>query len=140
MRSKAPLALMEQMVMLAVFALAAALCLQAFVQSEMMSRESEARSRAAALCQNAAELMRHAGGELSALEELGATREGEGFSAYYGEGWGLGDPVEWAYRLTVRPVESGTSGLGKASVCVSKADGTVLFELETAWQEGAQDG
>ena len=32
MRSKAPLLLMEQMVMLAVFALAAALCVQAFVR------------------------------------------------------------------------------------------------------------
>ena len=34
MKSKAPLALMEQMVMILVFALAAALCLQAFVKSE----------------------------------------------------------------------------------------------------------
>lgn len=32
MRSKAPLVMMEQMVMLLVFALAAALCLQAFVR------------------------------------------------------------------------------------------------------------
>ena len=40
MKSKAPLALMEQMVMLLVFALAAALCLQAFVQSDRLSRES----------------------------------------------------------------------------------------------------
>ena len=51
MKSKAPLALMEQMVMLLVFALAAALCLQAFVQSDRLSRESEARAHAAVLCQ-----------------------------------------------------------------------------------------
>lgn len=52
MKSKAPLALMEQMVMLLVFALAAALCLQAFVQSDRLSRESEARDHAAVLCQS----------------------------------------------------------------------------------------
>ncbi len=36
-QSEAPLALMEQMVMLLVFALAAALCLQAFVRSDTES-------------------------------------------------------------------------------------------------------
>ena len=44
-RSKAPLAMMEQMVMLLVFALAAALCLQAFVKSDGMSKRGEAYSR-----------------------------------------------------------------------------------------------
>ena len=38
MRSKAPLALMEQMVMVLVFALAAALCLQAFALADRISR------------------------------------------------------------------------------------------------------
>ena len=41
MKSKAPLMLMEQMIMLLVFALAAALCLQAFVKSEQLSSRSE---------------------------------------------------------------------------------------------------
>ena len=49
MKSKAPLLLMEQMVMLLVFALAAALCLQAFVKSDGLSRRSEARDRAMTL-------------------------------------------------------------------------------------------
>ena len=39
MRSKAPLALMEQMVMVLVFALAAALCLQAFALADRISRQ-----------------------------------------------------------------------------------------------------
>ena len=66
MKSKAPLSLMEQMVMLLVFALAAALCLQAFVKSDRISRESEARDRAALLCQSVAEAVRHNGGDLGA--------------------------------------------------------------------------
>ena len=46
MRSKAPLVLMEQAVMVLVFALAAALCLRAFVWSDQLSRQNEARDRA----------------------------------------------------------------------------------------------
>ena len=57
-KSKAPLVMLEQMVMLLVFALAAALCLQAFVKSDAASREAEARDRAANLCQSLAEMMR----------------------------------------------------------------------------------
>ena len=62
MKSKAPLALMEQIVMLLVFALAAALCLQAFVKSDQISRESQARSNAALAVQNTAETIRYSGG------------------------------------------------------------------------------
>ena len=49
MRSKAPLVMMEQMVMLLVFALAAALCLQAFVQSDLLSKDIASRDRAITL-------------------------------------------------------------------------------------------
>ena len=58
MRSKAPLVLMEQMVMLLVFALAAALCMQAFVKSDQLSQQIVDRDQAVSLCQNAAEAIR----------------------------------------------------------------------------------
>ena len=46
MRSKTPLAMMEQLLMLLVFALAALVCLQVFVFSGQTSRRNEARDRA----------------------------------------------------------------------------------------------
>ena len=61
MKSKAPLMLMEQMVMLLVFALAAALCLQAFVKADEISRRAEARDRAVILCQTVAEEIKAVG-------------------------------------------------------------------------------
>ena len=64
MKSKAPLMLMEQMIMLLVFALAAALCLQAFVKSEQLSSRSENRDRAVTIAQTAAETIRHCGGDM----------------------------------------------------------------------------
>ena len=63
MKSKAPLVLMEQMVMLLVFALASALCLQAFVKSGDLSQRSAARDRAAVEAQNAAETLRSQSGD-----------------------------------------------------------------------------
>ncbi len=94
MRSKAPLILMEQMVMLLVFALAAALCLQAFVKSDSLSSRSEARDKAAVLCQTAAETVRrYGGGARNALaraaEDLGAeySEEFVTLSLNYDENW-----------------------------------------------------
>nr|WP_325184878.1 hypothetical protein [uncultured Oscillibacter sp.] len=94
MKSKAPLILMEQMVMLLVFALAAALCLQAFAKSDSLSSRSEARDKAAALCQTAAETVRHYGGSAQnalsrAAEDLGAeySEEFVTLSLDYDENW-----------------------------------------------------
>lgn len=137
MKSKAPLLLMEQMVMLLVFALAAALCLQAFVQSDRLSKESAARDRAITLCQNAAELVRHGGGDLAAAaEKLGGVCTGEELCAGYDKDWTASDVQSCTYRLTVRPVDSGVEGLGRARISVvEEASENRLFELETAWQE-----
>jgi Tfp pilus assembly protein PilX len=59
-RSKTPLALMEQLVMVLVFALAAALCVQVFVLSDRTSRYGEARDRALLEAQSAAEALKAA--------------------------------------------------------------------------------
>ena len=57
MKSKAPLVLMEQLIMVLVFALAAALCLQTFVLSEQISKKTKAGNRATIEAQNVAESM-----------------------------------------------------------------------------------
>lgn len=152
MRSKAPLILMEQMVMLLVFALASALCLQAFVKSDSLSARSEARDRAVTLCQSTAEVIRQNGSYFNtSAEQLGLEfGQGSTMFRYYDENWeplpisegpipggGEGyDPAqEGAYCLTIQAVLDAPPGLGKASVCVSEAHGEALFELEVAWQE-----
>ena len=58
MKQKVPLALMEQVIMIAVFAVSAALCLEAFAMAERVSRENEDRDNAVRLAQNAAEIGR----------------------------------------------------------------------------------
>lgn len=135
MRSKAPLMLMEQMVMLLVFALAAAVCLQAFAKSGEDSRRAETRDRAVVLVQSAAETIRHCGGAASeALRQasggLELRQEGDLWQAECGEDWESDIP----YRLTAREIPSGVPGLEAVRVAVEDADGTALFALEVTWQ------
>lgn len=113
--------------MLLVFALAAALCLQAFVKSDKISRGGQARDRAATLCQNAAEVIRYTG------------RPEAVSGQYYDENWAPISGEIGVYRLEVRELESEVPGLGRAAVSVSGRDGGTLFELDIAWQEEAAD-
>jgi len=138
-KSKAPLVMLEQMVMLLVFALAAALCLQAFVKSDAASRESEARDRAANLCQSMAEEMRLNGG-----------RAPEAASAVLGDGWQCSTgqfsvplnedmtpaalDADAPYRLEVCASDNQAPGLDGAGIQVSTPDGETLFSLEVLWQ------
>ena len=136
MRSKAPLALMEQMVMLLVFALAAALCLQAFLKSDAISTRSEERDRAAIQAQNAAETIRHYGGDMGnalslAAQDLGAGYEQGVLWQDYDKDW---NPApDGPYRLTAQGVPTETDGLWTAAVAVESKDG-LLFEMNISWQ------
>ena len=58
MKSKAPLVMMEQIVMVLIFALAAALCLQTFVLSGKISKNTEELNRASIETQNVAESLK----------------------------------------------------------------------------------
>ena len=159
-KSKAPLALMEQMVMLLVFALAAALCLQAFVKSDQISLRSQARSNAALAAQNTAELIRHSGGSMEhALAETAdrqggkylenANGMGKAMVISYNEDW---EPIEdeGAYTLMAQEISAEEEGLKKVLIQVTNTtaenvigqtdseeakDSELLFELKTAWLE-----
>lgn len=146
MKSKAPLALIEQTVMVLAFALAAALCIQAFVKADRISARSEERSCAALAAQDAAELIKHSGKDMGhalslAGELLGGTYEQGMLYIDYDEDWNLADG-DGAYRLTAQGVPVEESGLQKALVQVVAEDSgepELLFELEAAWLEVSPD-
>lgn len=64
-KGKAPLALMEQIVMILVFAIAAAVCMQAFVYANNLSDTANKRDQAMAATQEIAECVKACGGDLS---------------------------------------------------------------------------
>ena len=139
MRSKTPLAMMEQLLMLLVFALAALVCLQVFVFSGQTSRRNEARDRAVLEAQNAAEELKSLRGDMALAAKLyGGSCDGQTWSWTYDENWERdgGD----AYRVLVTRSDSGEPLLGAAQVTVSTAEGDQLFALPVAWQEVADHG
>lgn len=147
MRQKTSLSLMELAVMVAVFALAAAVCLRAFVWADTHSRRSEAESWAATLCQSTADAIKAAEGDaearLRAVAEAmeipyGAfTAESAcDFDGHYDADFRICTDRSYSYCLVVRPVETDILGLGKAEVAVTDSTYTdTLFSLEVCWQE-----
>lgn len=142
MRSKAPLALMEQMIMLLVFALASALCLQAFVKSDNISRNSVERDHAALLCQSTAEMIQNCGGDPAqalsdAAERLELKYDGGLLWMDYDESWN--STSEGTYHLTAQEISSEVPGLNSARVAV-ESEGKTVFEINIAWQGEVTDG
>lgn len=138
MRGKAPLALMEQLVMLLVFALSGALCLQAFVASDARSQRNQDRDRAVTLCENAAEAVRHCRGDLSeaaALLDCPFAGMGTELSIGFAADWTRCESQDYTWLLRVKKLDSGVAYLGTALVELSSAEGDRLFSIETAWQE-----
>lgn len=153
MKSKAPLSLMEQMVMILVFALAAALCLQAFVKSDQLSRRQEAQSRASTLCQSVAELIKSGDTIPQAMETAAGAAPGVHrpqvldsrqdtlyYYVFLDDNWQPAQPgqKEAAYTLQVTPSQqplssAASDGVEKAEIRVLTKDG-ILFTIEAAWQ------
>ena len=101
MKSKAPLVLIEQVVMIVVFALTAAVCLRMFTMAELLSVKYAATDRAVLEAQNAAEALK--GGRMDAyLSEHKAVGEEEVFMVLYDEDWNVTESTEKAaYYLQI---------------------------------------
>ena len=126
MKNRTQLVLMEQLVMILVFALAAAICLQLFVGADRISQQTRQQDRAVMLAQNGAETTKAMKGELSAVaEKLGGTTDGKSLQV---------QSEELMLQITLLAEEM--PGLGQAQVQVLEAKTQdVLFALNTGWQE-----
>lgn len=134
MRSKAPLVLIEQAVMLLVFALAAALCLRAFSWADAASDSSAARDRAMMAAQSAAEALKSCGGDMEAAADLyGGCCDGGVWTIQYDEQWNM-NTVQDCYLVRVEQTETQLPLLGAALVSVWDGEKNLVL-LNTAWQE-----
>lgn len=132
MRNRSTLVLLEQALMVLVFAAAAALCLRAFVWADGHSADNAARDRAVLAAENAAETLKGCRGDAAAA------------AAMLGGSW---DGAVWRIPL---PDSGGTvearlcpprlAYLGEAEVTVTAADGRELVRLPVSWQEVRADG
>lgn len=151
MKNKAPLALMELAVMILIFSLAAALCLQAFVWSDTTSRQNADRDRALLQAETAAEVIKACCGDFDVAAEIlcGVTEpategssatEGSCLAVYFDGQWQTCDAEERVFCLTAASADSGQMLLGTARIDVTEAGGEELVSLEVCWQKEAADG
>ena len=138
MRSKTPLALMEQVIMVLVFALAAALCLRVFVLSDRISRECEARDRAVPAVQTVAEILKNCRGDFAETERLAeAALDNIDILLYHSD---RTEHTEDALCITVLPANTESELLGSAEVSALNDSGDVIFSLTVSWQEVGSNG
>lgn len=115
MKNRTSLVLMEQLVMILVFALAAAFCLQAFAGADQISRETGLRDSAVLLAQNTAEALKASAGDTDAAA--------------------LPD-IPDGLHMEITKRASAVPGLGTAEISVFDGETeTLLFSLTVGWQE-----
>lgn len=112
MKNKEMLVLMEQLIMMLVFALAAALCLRIFVQAKTISEETARYEEAMIAAQNTAQALK----TTADPEKAEALIQSEPYTVQIGE------------------KASGVPGLGIAEIVVSY-EGEEICALITSWQE-----
>lgn len=137
MKRSASLLLIELTIMLLIFSLAAALCVQAFVWADNRSRQSANEDMALFHARNAAEVLKHCNGDFAlAAQTHGGSWDGVWKIAYNGK-WEITEGAA-KYSLLVEPVDTAQELLGQAKLIVRNEDGTVLAELTVCWQEVTQ--
>ena len=136
MKSKATLVLIELSVMLLVFVVAAAHCMQAFAWAEETSVNSDDRSRAIAAAQSAAERIKHYCGDFEAVAQTGGGQwDGRLWQILLDESWQETDQTP-VFVLQAQPVDTNEQYLGSAEITVL-CNGQSIASLSVYWQEVA---
>lgn len=110
MKNRAFLVLMEQLIMVLVFSVAAAVCMGLFVRAGQAAEETARLGDAVLLAQNAAETLKASGGEAAVPAEQNG------------------------YRVEILRTDETIPGFGSAVIRIYD-QGSCLFSLETGWQE-----
>ena len=143
MKNKTSLSLMELLLMVLVFLLAAALCVKVFVYSRLRSADDELSAMAERKAQYAAEMIKAADGDLARAAKMidvdnlkCAAYYPEALEMYFDENWephSAFSAIHFTYRLVA---EKKTEGyLGTADIVVTDVEGKELYRLSASWQE-----
>jgi len=125
-KSKAPLALMEQLIMILVFALAAAICIQAFVYADRLSKSGERKEMAFLHMQEVAENCKAKAGNLKQVCDILQGEEIEN-----GIKIGYDDKIEVLLILK----ETDSEYLQRAELSAYEEGGEKICAMEIAWQK-----
>ena len=138
MKNRASLSLMEQLIMILVFALAATLCLQGFATANQISQKTGQVDHAIHHVQNTAELLKAYGGNIDTQLPVCALPTTDGWVVYYNKNWEPEEKTDHPqYCMEIVRQNAGIKGLGQAQIKMSvMSSQSELFSLTVAWQEG----
>ena len=137
MKGKTSLTLLELTVMLLVFALAAALCLQAFVWADRSSARVAREDGAYRCLQNASEVLKACGGDTAAAaRRFGGNCVDGKWQIAFDENWNV-TQQEGAFFLQAVYEQTGAALLGGARLEITDREGSVLAAWSVRWQEVA---
>ncbi len=127
MRNKATPILIELLVMILVFALVSAACLQAFVRADKVSRAGEIKDVAVTAVQSAAETVKYCRGDMDKTGQiLGAAPNEDGLI--------LSSTSD--FYIDISPEQSENALLGTATVTAFSVESdSEIFALRVCWQE-----
>ena len=139
MKNKAPLTLMEQLTMILVFAIAAAVCLRLFMLANTLSENAASKEQAVAAVQNAAEALKLVNGDFDQLAaEFGGERTDEGWQISYDENWNA-DAGKTVYTVKTYAFDDEIPLMGSAHVSAEDKNGKQLFQIMVCWQEACDE-
>lgn len=136
-KSKSYLALMEQAIMILVFAFAAAMCVQAFQKADAVSKELADRDKAVNISQTVAETVKSMRGDLeTAAAVLNGCVEENKLLIWYDNKWNsVSDREEAVYELCLTGTETSVY-LAKSKISVTEIKKKKeLFSLPVNWQK-----
>lgn len=139
MRSRAKLVMIEQIIMILVFALATTVCVRMFVLSERISKESEDADKAVLVAQNVAECLKRDGITAYRQNKDVIPEAEDEWVTYYDSGWNLtGTKADGGFCLKVQELQSENEFLWQARITVGRVNGKEMFCIPVAGQR--EDG
>lgn len=139
--SKAPLVLMEQVIMALVFALVSAVCVQAFVLARTTSLQMSERDHAVNISQTLAETVKACGGDTEEIcGQLGGAMENGQLVFYYDGDWKVVPAAADASFRAAFAWEESAGFCRHGRITVSDTAGEQeIFSMSVAWQGADAD-
>jgi len=146
MKNKTVLTLLEILLMILVFALAAALCIRTFVYSNDLSKDDHIKAKAMNYAVNTAELLKYSKGDIDyALKELNIDTVFEigipfnkNMEPIHKDMYDDDESLAPAYLLYIDPSDEDDPYLGSAKIYFHDKDGNTIVSVTASWQEDAK--
>ncbi len=136
MKRNASLLLLELVIMLLVFSLASAVCLQTFYKADQRGIQSDMEDSALVTAQNVAETLKASKGDLAFCASELNGKASDKLVIHFDKNWNTVS-ADSSYRLEVIPQTTNNELLGEAQITVFDKDENILSRLSVCWQEVA---